>query len=156
MKRIRAQNNDDYQLARKVLYWIICATIPLNLRMLQHALAVEPFEDTYLDHDSIPPGELIISVCAGMVVMQPDSGIVELVHYTAQEHLDRKASEYFPEAHEQLLQVCITYLSFDEFQKGPCGLGKSLRQRMHDYPLLVYASHYWALHVIKPGCEQKY
>ncbi|KAL8822146.1 MAG: hypothetical protein Q9191_007112 [Dirinaria sp. TL-2023a] len=153
MKRIEAQNIDEHQLARKVLYWILCAAMPLDLRMLQHALAVEPFEDSSLDHDGIPPGELIISVCAGMVVMQPDSGIVELVHYTAQEYLDRKASEYFPGAHEKLLHVCITYLSFDEFRKKPCEY--YVRQRIHDYPLLRYASLYWALHVINARCEEK-
>lgn len=155
MKRIEAQNNDEHQLARKVLYWILCAAMPLDLRMLQHALAVEPFVDSYLDDDGISPGELIVSVCAGMVVMQPDSGIVELVHYTAQEYLDRKASEYFPEAHEKLLHVCISYLSFDEFQKGPCESSNCIRQRMHNYPLLRYASIYWALHVMKARCEEK-
>ena len=155
MTRLQGQNEDEYQLARKVLFWIICSGMPLNLRMLQHALAVETLEDTCLDHESVPAAELIISVCAGMVVIQPSTGIVELVHYTAQEYLERKASKYFPEAHEQMLHACITYLSFDEFRKGPCDSDERLHQLVYDYPLLPYASRYWGFHVNEGSCEEE-
>lgn len=117
MRRIQGQGPDELKLARKTLYWIIKAAMPLTLPALQHALAVEP-EDSLLDHDSIPSEDLLISVCARMVVMRPDSRLVELVHYTAQEYLDRKAREYFPEAHEDMLRTCITYLSFRDLATG--------------------------------------
>lgn len=156
MNRIRGQGDDEYMLAKQVLYWIAYAMAPLTMPMLQHALAIEVFEDKCVDEDSVPVAELIVSVCAGMVVMQPEGMTVELVHYTAQEYLDRKGPELFAGAHEQIFEVCLTYLSFDEFAAGPCDNGNQLRCRLHDFPLLSYAARYWGEYALVSDCEQKH
>jgi hypothetical protein len=67
MRRIESQNDDDKQLARRVLFWIFHALRPLTLGELQHALAVEPGE-LELDEGNIIDGELLASPCAGLVV----------------------------------------------------------------------------------------
>jgi hypothetical protein len=46
-------------------------------------LAVE-LKDEELDQDSIPDVEDIISVCAGLVTVDEESNIIQLVHYTPQ------------------------------------------------------------------------
>lgn len=121
--RIRGQSRDDHLLARQVLFLITFAMAPLSLPMIQHALAVEPFEDTSLEEEDIPVKMDLLSCCAGMIVLQHESMNVKLVHYTAQEYLKQRKMNLFPEAYEEILKICLTYLSFDEFVDGPCDTG---------------------------------
>lgn len=145
MSRTLAQHPDYIALARKVIYWVFYAVRPLTLKEIQHALAVEP-DDTFLDEDSIVDEELLISVCTGIITVQHESDVVGLVHYTAQQYLERKAVEYFPEAQDEILRTCLTYLSFKEFDKGPCRKVKKLEARLKSWPLLRYAAQHWAEH----------
>lgn len=145
-ERIKAQNPDDADLAKKVVYWVFHAMRPLTVPELQHALAVEP-EDPSLDGDSIPDEDLMVSVCAGIVAVQRESNTVGLVHATTQEYFDRKATSYFPEAQREILRTCLTYLSFQEFERGPCNSDKEVETRLQERPLLQYASGHWGRHV---------
>ena len=72
MERIKAQSSDDFELARKVIYWINYALRPLALREIQNALAVRP-GDHHLDEDGLPEEERLLSVCAGLVTIQQES-----------------------------------------------------------------------------------
>lgn len=148
-ERIKAQNPDDADLAKKVVYWVFHAMRPLTVRELQHALAVEP-DDTSLDGDSIPDEDLMVSVCAGIVAVQGESNTVGLVHSTTQEYFERKATEFFPEAQREILKTCLTYLSFQEFESGPCNSDKEVEIRLQERPLLQYASRHWGRHVTGP------
>ena len=145
-ERIKAQNPDDADLAKKVVYWVFHAMRPLTVLELQHALAVEP-GDTTLDADSIPDEDLIISVCAGIVTIQGDSNTVGLVHSTTQEYFERTAAQFFPEAQQEILRTCLTYLVFDEFDGGPCNSDEEVKTRLQERPLLQYAAKHWGLHV---------
>lgn len=81
MERINEQKPGFRRLANKVLSWITCAKRPLTTSELQHALAVE-VGDTKLDEDNIERIERIVSVCAGLVTVDKETGIIRLVHYT--------------------------------------------------------------------------
>jgi len=77
LKRIQDQNEDYRELADKILMWITFALGPLSLLELQHALAVEQYStETHLD--ALPDEEIIISVCAGLVIAD-ESDTVRLV-----------------------------------------------------------------------------
>lgn len=77
MERIANQDEADRQLAERVLLWIIHVYEPLSLRSLQHALAVSPGM-TVLDRSSLPNKEILVSICAGVVVVDK-SEIIRLV-----------------------------------------------------------------------------
>jgi hypothetical protein len=51
-------------------------------------LAVEPNE-AELDLENIPDVEDLLSVCAGLVIIDQESAIIRLVHYTTQEYFER-------------------------------------------------------------------
>jgi hypothetical protein len=69
MKRIRLQNPRDHaDLAIRVLGWIFFSVRPLTVQEVQHALTIEE-GDRSLDRDGIPDADLLVSVCAGMVVI---------------------------------------------------------------------------------------
>ena len=77
MERIEAQDKHDRQLAERVLTWITYACRPLTILELQHALAVSP-DMTDWEPDALDDEMMLISVCAGFVVVDAD-GIVRLV-----------------------------------------------------------------------------
>jgi ankyrin repeat protein len=145
MERIKAQSSDDLELATKVLYWINCAMRPLTLKEVQIALAVRP-GDTYLHEDGFVDEERLLSVCAGIVAIQNESNTIILVHYTAQEYFKEQGDKYFPQAQANITGICLTYLSFDTFGRGPCTSDGELHEKLKEHQFLEYAASYWGDH----------
>ncbi|KAK3899487.1 hypothetical protein C8A05DRAFT_46455 [Staphylotrichum tortipilum] len=145
MERINGQLDALRELAMLVLSWITCATRPLIIRELQHALAVEP-GDKEFDHDNFPEVDDVVSVCAGLVTVEEESGIIRLVHYTTQEYLERTQNRWFPNAEDDIALRCVTYLSLSNFDSGLCKSFEDLLHRLRSYPLFQYAASSWAHH----------
>jgi hypothetical protein len=78
MERICRQDEDRKQLAMQVFMWITYAVRPLRIGELQHALAVEP-QTACLDPETIYDVEILLSVCAGLVVIDDEQHVVRLV-----------------------------------------------------------------------------
>lgn len=145
IERIERQPPDYCLLARKALSWITYARRPLTTRELCHALAVEPGESE-LDLDNIPHVENIVSVCAGLVIVNGESNIIRLVHYTTQEYFERIRERWIPQAQQDIASACLTYLSFDSFKSGSSPDNKQLESRLEKNVLLDYASRNWGQH----------
>ena len=144
IERIRNQNADYADLAMKALLWIVNAKRPLKMEELLYALATEP-GDTSLDIDGVSESSLVLSVCAGIVTFEPESRIVGLVHYTAQEYLARRGPDVFPDAQREMALICLTALSFqaarDHYYEEETDQGNGHLQ------LSRYAVSYWADHM---------
>ena len=145
MDRIEGQLKDQEELAKQVLSWITCGNRPLTTSELQHALAIE-VGDSELDKDNLPQVEDILSVCAGLVTVDEESSIIRLVHYTTQEYFDRTRAKWFPNAEANITTICVTYLSFDEFESGICQNDKEFEQRLQLNKLYDYAARNWGYH----------
>jgi len=144
MQRIKEQK-DDEGFARRVLSWITSAKRQLSTTELQHALAVDVGK-AKLDENKFLPVEDMVSLCAGLVTVDEESGIVRLVHYTAQEYLERTKEYWFPNAETDITNVCITYLSFSVFENGICETDDEFERRLQSNPLYDYATHNWGHH----------
>jgi hypothetical protein len=94
MERIEGQIADSQELAKQALSWITGAKRPLITLELRHALAVE-IGESEIDEDNLPEIEDIVSVCAGLVIVDKESDIIRLVHYTTQEYFERKQNYWF-------------------------------------------------------------
>ncbi|RAQ99167.1 ankyrin repeat domain-containing protein [Stemphylium lycopersici] len=81
VQRIEGQLSGDYELAKRVLSWITYAKRPLTTTEICCALAVEP-DEAELNLENIPDVEDLLSVCAGLVVVDQESAVIRLVHYT--------------------------------------------------------------------------
>ena len=168
MQRIEAQNQEDRELADKVLSWISYALRPLSITELQHALAVDEYS-TKTELDALPDQEILISVCAGLVVVDDESNAVRLVRkwclfldprasdynqwpiltfidYTTQEYFDGTRKARYPDAQKSIVATCLTYLSFDEFGKGECQDRMELESRLERNALLDYVAQQWGDH----------
>lgn len=145
MDRIEHQGPKSIDFAKKVLLWITCAKTPLTTLELQHALAVEVGEPT-LSEEYLPQIEDMISVFAGLVIVDEESNIIRLVHYTTQEYLDRTKGKWFPNAGKDMTMICITYISFDIFESGFCLTDERFEERLQLNPFYGYAARNWGYH----------
>ena len=146
MERIFAQGKGSSIMAKKILAWILCARRPLSTLELLHALAVEP-GDTDIDEDNILGTELLLTICAGLVTIDEQSGSVRFVHYTTQEYLQRNQRAWLPHAEIEITRSCTSYLSIDGLAAGPCSSQTDHEYRMKEFPLLSYATVYWGPHL---------
>ncbi|BCR91451.1 uncharacterized protein ACHE_70294S [Aspergillus chevalieri] len=148
MQRIQGQIQQHEELAKQVLSWISCAKRRLTSAELQHAIGVEENTSEF-DSDNIVDVGLMVSVCAGLVIVDKESDIIRLVHYTTQEYFERTWECWFPNAHIDMTKACITYLSFEVFKAGYCPTEDALRERLQLHVLYDYASQNWGHHAGK-------
>ncbi|KAJ7028115.1 ankyrin repeat domain-containing protein [Mycena alexandri] len=139
MKRIGDQNEESRGIAHSTLTWVANAKRPLTVLDIQTALAVEPGTKS-LDEDNILDMEIILSVCAGLVIVDEQLLVVRLVHYTTQEYLDSIQPQQFPDAHTQITRTLLTYLAFD----------KIMDFTSHDFSPLFEYSQYCLAHAAGP------
>jgi hypothetical protein len=104
---------------------------PLTTNELCCALAIEP-DTAELDPDNISDVEDLISVCAGLVVVDQESAIIRLVHYTTQECFERIKNSWNPSAEAGLASTCLTYLSFSAFKTGSCQCDEEFEKRLQE------------------------
>jgi ankyrin repeat protein len=94
----------------------------------------------------VPDSEDIVSVCAGLVVVDQESALIRLVHYTTQEFFERTGNAWVPDSQLHIARTCLTYLCFDAFQSGSCTADKDYEKRLQEHQFLEYAAKYWGEH----------
>ncbi|KAF7335742.1 Ankyrin repeat domain containing protein [Mycena venus] len=143
MARIKSQDEDRAQVARSALLWISNAKRPLHVSELIEALAVE-IGTTDMDPDNLLDIRTILSVCAGLVIVEANNELVRLIHFTTQNYLDSIQAKEFPDAATEITQACITYILFDRHkQLSPYVLSLALPETP---VLLRYAVTYSLIH----------
>ncbi|KAJ7476790.1 hypothetical protein FB451DRAFT_1366381 [Mycena latifolia] len=141
MERIGHQTEEDRQLGLLALTWVANAKRPLSVAELQEALAIEP-ESTFLDMDNLLDVDIILSACAGLIIVDDSVAVVRLIHYTTQDYLDSIQSERFPLAHSMIVSTCLTYLSFPQFEVLPQWREHQKRvDLLIAHPFLKYAEY---------------
>jgi hypothetical protein len=152
LQRIQSQLEGHRELARKTLSWISLAKRPLTTAEICCALAVEPDEDG-VDPENVLTSDDLVSVCAGLVVVNQESAVIRLVHYTAQEYLERTGDAWNPGGKLQIAATCLTYLSFSSFRSGCCSSDEEFEARLQQNCFLEYAAKHWGSHVRKVETE---
>ena len=149
LKRIKGQPGEDGALGMRVLSWVTHARRPLSVEELGHGLAVEHDEDgespDEFDPDNLLSSRSLVDVCAGLIVIDPRSQIIRLVHYTAQEYFDKEREHLFEDAESDISKACLTYLSYGIANTSPNN--KLVSEALLSHPFLGYASVYWLSHI---------
>jgi len=139
LQRIREQKGDRSRLGVEVLMWVSHAKRPLTIGELSHALAVE-IESKDLDPENIRPQNTVLASCLGLVVVDEETSVVRLIHYTLQEYLCLPG--VLPDAHKALGLTCLVYLNYNQVKSLPADSQPNLQ----DMPFLEYSSVYWGIH----------
>ncbi|KAI9873954.1 MAG: hypothetical protein M1830_010366, partial [Pleopsidium flavum] len=146
MQWIWSQHKDNVELAKRVLAWVSCAQRPLTVLEIEHALAVVP-GNTNIDKDGLIDEELLLSVCAGLVVIDKASKVLHFIHRACQEYVERTVPDWFPTAQLEIGKTCLTYLTCNVFLGEPHGSDQGMESQMQEYPFLRYATEFWGVHV---------
>lgn len=142
--RIEAQSPMKSALARRTLSWITAARRPLSVSELCTFLALEPDEDDLeniedVDYENVPAIEDIMSVCAGLLVVDTEADIARLVHHTAQEYFQRKLKLWAPNAQKDITLCCLMHLI--SLSEAGDLLEAEFRSSISDYAVQNWGSH---------------
>lgn len=88
----------------------------------------------------------MVSVCAGLVTVNKESGIIRLVHYITQEYFQQTQKRWFPDAETDITKICVSYLSFRSFESGPCQSYDEFKERLQLNKLFDYSANNWGHH----------
>jgi hypothetical protein len=152
--RIDGQRQGFCDLAKRVLSWITYAQRLLTTEELQHALAVE-IGKLELDETNIPDVNVMVSVCAGLVTVDPESNIIRLVHYTTQKYFERILPTWIPDAPTDIAKTCLTYLSFKTFASGCSPTDTEFEDRLAQNVFFSYAASHWIDHTCEVQADVK-
>jgi DNA replication protein DnaC len=145
IQRIENQPPGNLTLARRVISWITFAKRPLKITELCCALAVEP-DTSALDPDNITNYDDLVSVCAGLVVVDQESEVIRLVHYTTQEYFERICRTWTPTAPLEIASTCLMYLCFDVFE-GELNSWDQCKRRSSENLFFDYATIHLVEHL---------
>ena len=170
LRRVESQRDGFKLLAKRLLGWVTYSKRLMTVTEVQHALAIEP-ETQDLDEENLSDVDEIVGFCAGLVIIDEETQIIRLVHYTTQEYLTRNGDRILPSAQQDIAVSCLTYLLYDHLRVGwvvevdnrKGGQTKrpflwtlriyGLGERPQRHPFLDYAARYWATHA--GVCEQQ-
>ncbi|KAK5734382.1 hypothetical protein LTS12_026723 [Elasticomyces elasticus] len=151
MTRILGQSQNHAKLALAIIQWITHTKRTLKASELQHALAVDPDQRAF-DRGKLPPVSTMVSACAGLVIVDPSSNDMRLVHYTTDEFFRQTRAEWFPDAESAMATTCVTYLSMDSFSLGQSLSNDEFEERLRSFALYDYAARNSLLHArVVPG-----
>lgn len=166
MQRIENQREGFRLLATQLLGWLTYSERLMTVEEVRHAMAIEPGTPD-LDDDNLSDVDEILGFCAGLVIMDEETPIIRLVHYTTQEYFKRNGERLLATAQEDIAKSCLTYLLYERFGDGWVnevdsaedendqimfneGRGwkssRAVKYRLQEYPFLDYAARYCAAH----------
>ncbi|KAK6977277.1 ANK-REP-region domain-containing protein [Favolaschia claudopus] len=159
LSRIGCLSGASKEIAHSALVWVANAKRPLTAVELCEAIAIEP-RTTTLNKDNITEIQVIIRLCTGLIILDEQSSLVRLVHFTAQDYLDKAQSLEFPFANVQITRSLLTYLNFKEVANtgldsdsfNPFVNGDKLMAFTSQYPLMDYCQ-YCLIHA--QSCEEQ-
>jgi ankyrin repeat protein len=156
VNRIDRQAEGHRKWAHCVLSWLLHTRRDLTPVELRHALAVR-VGDCHLEQRNLPEIAEVISLCAGLVALNRESNVVQLVHFTTRQFFEKLKvrPSWICEGLKQVARICVTYLSFREFGVGPCLNRHQLDERLSSNVLYEYAATNWGYHARDASVEQE-
>lgn len=154
--------SSDVEIVRRILVWVSFTMLPLTLREIHEAIAIEVGLDE-LDEDSrLRSPQDILDLCGSLISLS-ESGHVRLAHLSVREYLlsssvaKHRTLSIFAlndsKANYELAINCLTYLSFRDLRSGPCTTAQAYTERTITFPLVGYAALCWAYFVRRTSID---
>ena len=147
---IHQTKDDSSELVQTILSWIFHSRRPLRMEELREAVSIQVGDLGLTEEDLIAVDD-IVEVCGSLVNYDVGSRVVSFSHETVQEFLKTRYMGYLlPES--ELGKVCLTYLSFDDFNEF-CADEAQLAMRLEKRPFALYAAKFWGSHIKDAAAE---
>ncbi|KAH6887857.1 hypothetical protein BKA70DRAFT_71692 [Coprinopsis sp. MPI-PUGE-AT-0042] len=143
--RILDQHPRHVSLAKALLLWVTYAERSMTIEELRSAVATSPASHKFEPARMVPEATLL-GLCRGLIVLEEQTTLVRLVHYTARKPVEELLLESFPNPNSLLAAVCMTHLADCGFQNTTIDSEQALRQALDEDPLLAYAHDAWSFH----------
>jgi len=155
MQRINESNEGDRDLALKGLSWAFhtakgAGSRPLTLDEILDLIATDIGDTEVTDEFIRSSPEDLLNACRGLLVVDRITNTVRFPHLTALEYL-RTRNDLHPSSY--LAQVCMTYLSFEEFETE-CNDWEELKSRVTKYKAAELLAKYWGYYTRDAQCDQ--
>lgn len=150
VERIRkGQRREQSELAMNVLMLLTHAVEPLNVEQIQHALlALELDEDEEeIDTNDVYDKALLVTICGGLIVVETETSAIRFVHHTAESYFEDHDKALFDNGAETVGNMCLAYISLDDFKSRSCKDDEELDERVRSYPLYKYAATNFGRHL---------
>ncbi|KAK8017904.1 hypothetical protein PG991_007094 [Apiospora marii] len=155
---LKKQNAEDTILLRKILLWVAFAALPLKIRELHEAIAVdtdmtrlEEVEESRLNN----PKDIF--ALGGSLLTVSESGVIKLAHLSVKDYLlsteiknNSEVSTFAMDlmgANEELARCSFAYLSLDSLSDGPSSTQDDWERRRAQHPLINYVAKAWTYHL---------
>lgn len=138
IERIKKQHSESEtrsRLAFLVLKWLSTVRRPITTQELRHAIATQPGIGT-LKLGAFTDPKFFVECCFGLTVIDKETSVVRLVHFSVNEFLHEKREELFDNPDSSLAASCLTYMAI-----AAPGLGT-----VQEWPFWDYAACYWGIH----------
>ena len=139
MERVHDQESDRKHVALKKLAWISDAFRSLSLRELQHAVAIQ-HQETDLDEELIMNRASITAMCAGLVVIDQRTNLMNLFHYTTKNYFEQIHFGSSLIINATITLNCATFHTFEVFKDA------NIWKILLIFPLTGYAVQHMADH----------
>jgi hypothetical protein len=146
----RIEQDQASRVVLKALSWMYHARRALHVEELLDVLSVR-INDKELFRKYRSRKDVLIRQCQSLVREDPSTGTVEFTHNTVQEFLQKHCSAILL-GNEDIAGICLTYLTFDVFEEGPC-YKKELEESVNAHRFLYYAVEFWGFHTRGKGEE---
>ncbi|PTB59237.1 hypothetical protein M431DRAFT_298062 [Trichoderma harzianum CBS 226.95] len=145
METIGSRGPTTKRLAWRLISWLTCSMRPMTVLELQHALAVEAGDNSLLKNN-IPKIEDMVSACGGYLTITTDMNTLQFTNEALGKWLEKTWYARFPNAHDYITDICVTYLGFDTFETGFSDSDNAFEKRLRSYALYHYAAQKWGWH----------
>jgi ankyrin repeat protein len=88
-----------------------------------------------------------------LITFDKESDVIRLIHYTTQEYFERNWATWFPNAHTDITEKCVTYLLFQDFEAGCSPTEHDLVKRFKSHIFYLYAAKNWGYHAVESPIE---
>ncbi|KAK0118571.1 hypothetical protein ONS95_007457 [Cadophora gregata] len=116
----RIEGTERRNMILRMFKWIVCTRQPLHVNEIREGIAFT-LEDEDWTQEKIPTDlNRLIRACGNLVIVDTETDIVQLAHYTVQQYFLKDDGKYFQfglgDANEMAGEFCLAYLTFSCFE----------------------------------------
>ena len=115
----RIEGAERREMIERMFKWVLCARQPLHVDELREGIAFTLDDEAWDGEKVVTDFRRLVRACGNLVVIDGETQIVQLAHYTVQQYLlqprENRLRFTIQEANNMAGEVCVAYLNFSNF-----------------------------------------